>query len=676
MTAPKRSLLTALEYEMTSRMERWASDSTGILIELPRFPKLCRESSRLEQMFDEGIAPPPPQQQRINALARLRRKESLSRREWSHVSWGLYDHCGKYGLPIDEQPLFDAILGHAEALVQSNTIPRKFWFGLLGSYFSHAAEEPEKHSNWVKLRQFLHTSLPVLLGSIKREKTWSHVLRRHADLLSPHAGVAAGDALFEGNAGIFDDMRKNLPIADASWLWRKIIIQHLQRLILASDDNFYTRIDSTLALISHHPLFVDNVLAALLTRYASGAKRQEPHEALKRFALEHWSNPQIRTAARWSVVDEDVRRMVQQWLAKADLEHFFNLLQGEGGVDQQRLRYWLRFVEQISYTRIVMGADAVHNQALDFRDFREANKGRFGHLSGGARSNNAFVMRIGNDYFVEFSGTGNACYVYEGDSLPFKLDSQELHVDKDMKDRRLDKRTGKENRIRHSSGWQSEADRYLAKIGIFPGNSTPRRQAQTPVWSPLPLDARRQTALGVSSARTPENDFKFSPPPPSLKKEWASPRPPPLTKKQGEALDDFTSAQEASSRRNPPPDQDIPVKAVRNHWVDLMPEATPKETGQRKAVLDAIRHRRSQETDLPDSTSSLSINESIDAARKIEEAIAAAIALAKNEGCVVQDHRSNGGAFWVLEKKSKWNMGQQLRALGFKFLANRGYWIK
>ena len=38
--------------------------------------------------------------------------------------------------------------------------------------------------------------------------------------------------------------------------------------------------------------------------------------------------------------------------------HFFELLRGNGDVDQARLHYWLRFANQMGFTRIVVGTDA------------------------------------------------------------------------------------------------------------------------------------------------------------------------------------------------------------------------------------------------------------------------------------------------------------------------------
>ena len=210
------------------------------------------------------------------------------------------------------------------------------------------------------------------------------------------------------------------------------------------------------------------MLAALLTRYCQSLYRSESHEVLKAESFARWGNPQLRSSARWSLVEEPVRGMVLRWFAKEDLEHFFSLLQGSGQVDKARLVYWLRFVDQISYTRILLGEDALNNPDPEFRNFRQKNLSRYGNLIGGLRHNNGFVLKIGDHYLVEFSGTGNACYAYQEKELPFEPSAKTLHADHQLK-RKIYDRQGVDNRILHMSGWEWKADQFLAKRGIRAG---------------------------------------------------------------------------------------------------------------------------------------------------------------------------------------------------------------
>lgn len=114
--------------------------------------------------------------------------------------------------------------------------------------------------------------------------------------------------------------------------------------------------------------------------------------------------------------------MVRGWLAKQDLTHFFELLRGNGDVDQARLHYWLRFANLMGFTRIIMGSDAWQDRGSDFVKFREENKGRLSYLRGGRNFDNAMIMQINDYLFVEFSGTGNAMYAYQKTSFDGKKD--------------------------------------------------------------------------------------------------------------------------------------------------------------------------------------------------------------------------------------------------------------
>ncbi|MCZ5658575.1 EH signature domain-containing protein [Escherichia coli] len=121
-------------------------------------------------------------------------------------------------------------------------------------------------------------------------------------------------------------------------------------------------------------------------------------------------------------------------VGKQDLTHFFELLRGNGDVDQARLHYWLRFANQMGFTRIIMGSDAWQDRGSDFVKFREENKGRLSYLRGGRNFDNAMIMQINDYLFVEFSGTGNAMYAYQIGHAPFNPESRTLDINIHLKD--------------------------------------------------------------------------------------------------------------------------------------------------------------------------------------------------------------------------------------------------
>lgn len=454
---------STLESLLESALRQFPCDARGSTRPLPQPTRLSEQAEQVAKLFSgAAVETPPPSQARRNALARLRRDEPLTRKEWSLVCWGLCDKGDDSAPPIEDDTLFSRLLAYLRQHTQPFTLPRKAWFGLLNSYFSYAHPAPETTPSWASLRTFLCQSLPELLLAQKRPREWIQLLQEHAELLTENAGKALGKAIFDGDSGSGEALRSTLLIPESSWLWKKVIRQQLELLSSASDAVLIDHIESMIQLASLHVDFTDEILVVLLTRYAASTHRHQAHSQLLNFSLKHWRSPQTRTAHRWKQVSDDVRKMVLGWFARADLELFFRLLQGNGAVDQSRLDYWLRFVDQMIYTRIVMGSEAFNKRDPDFVEFIRHNKERCSHLSSGPSSNNVFIMQIGDYYFVEFSEPGNDCYLYRADNLPFDPEMPELSI-VDLK-----RRLFALDWLSHEGDWQARTDARLAGLGIFP----------------------------------------------------------------------------------------------------------------------------------------------------------------------------------------------------------------
>jgi hypothetical protein len=114
--------------------------------------------------------------------------------------------------------------------------------------------------------------------------------------------------------------------------------------------------------------------------------------------------------------------MVSGWLKLALIRQFFNLLSADGANDKRRLKFWVRYHEKIDDMYFALGSAARAHRGKDFIDIRKKMQGRQLDLYGpGSQENNAFIMMIGNLCVVEFGMTGNACYIFRRDQLPFAL---------------------------------------------------------------------------------------------------------------------------------------------------------------------------------------------------------------------------------------------------------------
>ena len=465
---------------------------------LARFPRLGAAGIDLYERFERAEkALPPPQEKRRAAISKFRNVIPLNGSEWRLVFAGLSDKSERVGPILDDDQLYARVHKEIHHRIEKRRLSRRDWLALCFSYFGYESATPDKNANWCLLREDVQLGFDCVRGQQKREKEWVHIVQQHQELFSEQAGAKLGDQMFKGEISDLSALQTIAQIPDSSWLWRRIFNVLISRIFMLDDAEFSQRLADLVDIGRQHPRYMNDILSACLSRYHLAAYREKPSSLLKQIALDNWGSPQIRSRQNsWlQYVEKDVCAMVVAWFAKEDLEHFFNLLKGDSEVDQSRLYYWLRFANQMSYTRIVMGSDAWHDSGRDFVHFREKNKGRLSRLVGGPGHNNAVIMQIGNYFFVEFSGTGNACYVYQADKSPFNPDKSLLELASELKqpNRALD-------RMRHSpapsrpnriEGWLSKFDDVLEKWGI-----RVQSQAGTPGSSkPMTLEAQVRDAL-------------------------------------------------------------------------------------------------------------------------------------------------------------------------------------
>ncbi|MFM5144758.1 EH signature domain-containing protein [Aeromonas veronii] len=487
------------------------------------FSKLTQQAEQACAQFGNTTAPPPPPlEQRLNAFIKLRRTPvQMQLCDWRLVAWGLADLVPTYARAIEDTALFTVILKEFNARLTADTLNRKMWFGLLSSYLSYKPEAQSGLECWKQLRELLKRAFEQFKGQQKSPKRWIAVVEQYRDIFSDAPGKQLAKELSEDKVDALQVFKTYLPIPDESWFWKSMINNHLNVVTALNDEAFVTRIEPMLAMTSILPSVADTVLARLLTRYAESSRQDQSHKALKEAALQRWGSPQIGSSRnRWSVNVEDyVCKMVMRWFAKEDLETFFKLLQGERGVDRDRLEYWLRFVDQIGFTRLVLGPQAMQDYSSDFVEFRRKNKDRISQLKGGTSEDNAFIMQIGDYVIVEFSKKGNACYFRPYDqNLPFKLDTKILELTPELKG----KSKGCES-LPHTPtdrGWWHKYDRWFAERGIYPDKQPPTkqpsnklsavRQAQQGSTSPMPNKGSIEQAISQALQFIEAESVKFS----------------------------------------------------------------------------------------------------------------------------------------------------------------------
>ena len=218
---------------------------------------------------------------------------------------------------------------------------RRCYRGLLSSYFVYDGEGAGTPSagrdNW----RFLRTYLRERIDSIRApgvEPEWVPAIHEHHNLLSELPYERYGRQLPEGDDLLFEEVKRRLDVPGASWLVRSIVIAQVSAATECGDGEFRGFLSALFALLSKHPLLLNDALAQILTRY-SRCQPPDEHPGLRDFAVESSGNPLLpRNAAKWGLVDESCRQMA--WLKRDLMQLFFEVLSQDGRNDKRRFEFW------------------------------------------------------------------------------------------------------------------------------------------------------------------------------------------------------------------------------------------------------------------------------------------------------------------------------------------------
>jgi hypothetical protein len=422
---------------------------------------------------DVGERPIAPSHDRIcDAVGRLRDfgAASLNGAEFYFVCWGLTEQCPNERELIEDETFFPPFL----SVVKRRRPSTLLWRGLLDAYFRYVPKTGEPgESHWRELQAWLLSDLPELrvrtAPTLLPYLTWVAALQEHQQLLSDDPCRPYAAEALRGDRTRIDQIKTAIGIPETSWFWMRLILSMVEEAIALDDQGFKDCLEALIAHLREHPTVRDEGLAKLLTRYAACADRTA-HEGLKEFALDTWGSPQLSRHGKWGMVEPQVKAMVSQWLVLEDLRDFFELLQSDRRADTRRLNFWLRFIDQISFSHIAMGSQLWWSRDRDWVEFKTKKKGRISRLEGGGGSKNAFIMQIDRYYFVEFGEAGDACYGYVEDNKPFALGAGLLNYPYELKDKSKQIFWGP-----HMADWEPKFLARFANLGVYPGASKASR---------------------------------------------------------------------------------------------------------------------------------------------------------------------------------------------------------
>lgn len=462
---------------------------------------LDNEVSRLKGWLGARGSDKPPQDLTTHALLRFHRSQTLEGfRHARLVCFGCVDPVlpGKTRL-IENRALFLSLLGGVDAYLPS---PRRFrlcYRGLLYGYFAYDPDTdttPESgKANWERLREYLarHAKATTTEGVVP---LWVDTLQANLHLLGTNPGSVYGRKLLTEGETAFEQTRTALDIHQSSWLIRRLVLGQIEAASWGEDRAFQADIPQLLELLVRHPLAANAGLVMLLQRYCK-CRPAVVHPPLRDFAVNLWGNPWLaRNAAKWAAAGEPARRMLAEWLKLVLIEQFFNLLAEDGTNDKRRLQFWQRYHDRIDDMYFALGNTANRNQSADFRDIRHKMAGRMlGLHSAGAPSNNAFIMCIGEFVVVEFGLSGNACFLFQRDNLPFALEGQLAGNQDELK------HPNHVERLLHvdkqSESWEQSFEKVLAaRVKIRPRSAASLNEASgNSAQSHPPADARMKEGV-------------------------------------------------------------------------------------------------------------------------------------------------------------------------------------
>lgn len=405
--------------------------------------RLNEVAKKLQRVIDLEVAP-----------------SSFSDREIRSLAWAL-NHGEP---PLSQGPALKAAL---DIFFLHQCEPKKL-NGLISTFLSAKDVPIENLAAWAKV---IHLHLVLYKGQLDELLHW----KRHAALVfAPDAANKVGKWCLEHDGSLADAFKTlRLPVGSSVGT---LAVQSVIRAV-AGSSQFPRRIDEVLKLVE--PLGmkpIKQAIEAFLERFALNPGI-EPFAPLIDLALLHLGDPRLKRNTQWLDISERARKRMISWIAHRDLNLFFRAV----AMDDDRRQFWLRYVDQITYSRLVLGDDVARRSDPAIHEFLKQKL--HARLQDGDPSVSAFIIQIQDILFVEFSQSGDACYMYRYDEhqidleLPSYVRSELRRQWGQSRGSVLKNRIpdwirnpnwtrSRDNRIVHQGAWQYNAASKLRILGI------------------------------------------------------------------------------------------------------------------------------------------------------------------------------------------------------------------
>ena len=191
-------------------------------------------------------------------------------------------------------------------------------------------------------------------------------------------------------------------------------------------------------------------------------------EALQHFVREdeRLLDPRLpRNAKNWVGISEKARLLFIQWLSREDIKFFFDHVLPKGHDPHGRKNFWLLYESRIRMSRPLLNP----KDAMRLRYIAPQNRITVGNFGSIKENTSAFLLDFGSVLVVEFSETGNACYVYDNRNVD-KI-APDFWKIRPFTFLNLKNPDICEEKIVHRAGWQDKMSDILNRFGIRKGAS-------------------------------------------------------------------------------------------------------------------------------------------------------------------------------------------------------------
>jgi hypothetical protein len=163
-----------------------------------------------------------------------------------------------------------------------------------------------------------------------------------------------------------------------------------------------------------------------------------------------------RNTTNWLGIRPEAKNRFIEWLSRDDIVFFFEHVLPKGKDPHGRKDFWLKYVTDVRRSRPLLCDD----DRARLQDARE-KVGNFGKMLGETSS---FLLDFGSVMAIEFSKSGNACYLYEKSAVEKVIPdfwSADAFSAADLKSQRL-----KVMKVGHHLRWQSYLETILSRYAV------------------------------------------------------------------------------------------------------------------------------------------------------------------------------------------------------------------